>query len=59
LMQLIHQRPLSPDVLELNSMVKPHYKMPLGAVSSIMNRATGAALSVGGHYEHKCLQVQC
>jgi len=40
-------------------MVKPHYKMPLGAVSSIMNRATGAALSVGGHYEHKCLQVQC
>jgi succinate dehydrogenase (ubiquinone) cytochrome b560 subunit len=44
--QLINKRPLSPDVFELNSL-QPHYKMPWGAMSSIMNRATGAALSVG------------
>jgi succinate dehydrogenase (ubiquinone) cytochrome b560 subunit len=44
--QLINKRPLSPDVFELNSM-QPHYKMPWGAMSSIMNRATGAALSAG------------
>jgi len=47
LLQLIHKRPLSPDVFELNSL-QPHYKMPWGAMSSIMNRATGAALSAGG-----------
>lgn len=45
-LQLINKRPLSPDVFELNSM-QPHYKMPWGALSSIMNRATGAALSAG------------
>lgn len=45
-LQLIHKRPLSPDVFELNSL-QPHYKMPWGAMSSIMNRATGATLSVG------------
>eukprot|EP00879_Flechtneria_rotunda_P001654 GHRR01001814.1.p1 GENE.GHRR01001814.1~~GHRR01001814.1.p1 ORF type:complete len:206 (+),score=54.79 GHRR01001814.1:134-751(+) len=44
--ELLHKRPLSPDVLELGSL-QPHYKMPWGAVSSIMNRATGTALSVG------------
>lgn len=40
------KRPLSPHVFELNS-VKPHYKMPAGAISSITNRATGFALSLG------------
>ncbi|KAF6260667.1 succinate dehydrogenase subunit b560 [Scenedesmus sp. NREL 46B-D3] len=45
--QLINKRPLSPDVFELGSVTQPHYKMPWGAVSSIANRATGAALSAG------------
>lgn len=44
--ELIQKRPLSPDVFELDKMA-PHYKMPWGAMSSIMNRATGAALSAG------------
>lgn len=44
--QLIKKRPLSPDVLEIDNKT-PHYKFPLGALSSIMNRVTGAVLSVG------------
>lgn len=44
--ELIQKRPLSPDVFELDKLA-PHYKMPWGAISSIGNRATGAALSVG------------
>ncbi|KAF8067356.1 sdhC [Scenedesmus sp. PABB004] len=42
---LIQKRPLSPDVFELGNALQPHYKMPWGAISSIANRATGAALS--------------
>lgn len=44
--QLINKRPLSPDVFELDNKGM-HYKMPWGAISSIMNRGTGVALSVG------------
>jgi succinate dehydrogenase (ubiquinone) cytochrome b560 subunit len=43
---LTNKRPLSPDVFELGGL-QPHYKMPWGAVTSIANRATGAALSAG------------
>jgi hypothetical protein len=46
--QLIKKRPLSPDVLEIDGK-SPHYKFPLGAISSIVNRVTGVALSVGKH----------
>ncbi|KAG1673289.1 hypothetical protein FOA52_002569 [Chlamydomonas sp. UWO 241] len=45
-LQRIKVRPLSPDVLEIDGK-SAHYKMPLGALSSIANRATGVALSVG------------
>lgn len=45
-MDLIKKRPLSPDVLEIDNKT-PHYKFPWGAISSITNRVTGAALSVG------------
>lgn len=51
--QLINKRPLSPDVFELGSMTQPHYKMPWGALSSIANRATGAALSAGGQQQQQ------
>jgi hypothetical protein len=54
--QLINKRPLSPDVFELGSVTQPHYKMPWGALSSIANRATGAALSAG---EQQQLTVAC
>lgn len=47
--QLINKRPLSPDVIEIDGK-SPHYKFPLGAISSITNRATGVALSVGGYW---------
>jgi hypothetical protein len=40
-------------VFELGSMTQPHYKMPWGAVSSIANRATGAALSAGEQQQHQ------
>ena len=45
--ELLASRPLSPHVFEIDSMTQPHYKMPLGAVSSITNRVTGVMLSVG------------
>mmetsp|Transcript_15670 Transcript_15670/g.32690 ORF Transcript_15670/g.32690 Transcript_15670/m.32690 type:complete len:203 (+) Transcript_15670:28-636(+) len=45
-LELIKKRPLSPDVLEIDGKT-PHYKFPLGALSSIVNRVTGVALSVG------------
>jgi succinate dehydrogenase (ubiquinone) cytochrome b560 subunit len=45
-LDLIQKRPLSPDVIEIDGKA-PHYKFPLGAVSSITNRVTGVALSVG------------
>lgn len=49
--QLIKKRPLSPDVLEIDGKT-PHYKFPLGALSSIVNRATGVALTVGERRIH-------
>lgn len=45
-LDLINKRPLSPDVFEMDNRT-PHYKFPLGALSSITNRVTGVALSVG------------
>lgn len=45
-MRLVDKRPLSPDVLEVGGK-QLHYAMPLGALSSIANRVTGTALSVG------------
>lgn len=45
-LQRTHERPLSPDVLEIDNKSQ-HYKFPLGALSSITNRVTGVALSVG------------
>jgi hypothetical protein len=42
----VKKRPLSPDVFEID-MKGAHYKFPWGAISSIMNRATGVALSAG------------
>lgn len=41
------KRPLAPDVFEID-MKGPHYKFPFGAITSVMNRATGVALSAGG-----------
>eukprot|EP00967_Tisochrysis_lutea_P081956 scaffold113400_cov22-Tisochrysis_lutea.AAC.3 len=46
LLQRIHHRPLSPDVLEIDGK-HMHYKFPWGPLSSIANRVTGVALSVG------------
>jgi len=43
---LVAKRPLSPHVFEIEEN-KFHYKMPLGALSSVTNRATGVMLSVG------------
>lgn len=45
-MQLLAKRPVSPHVFEIDGR-QPHYKFPVGAISSITNRATGVALSVG------------
>lgn len=45
-LERIKKRPLSPDVVGLDGK-SPHYKFPLGALSSITIRATGVALSVG------------
>lgn len=45
--KLLQKRPVSPDVFELNSTTKMHYKMPWGALSSIANRGTGAVLTGG------------
>lgn len=45
-LNLIKKRPLSPDVIDVDGK-HPHYKFPWGALSSITNRATGVALSVG------------
>ncbi|CAD7700750.1 unnamed protein product [Ostreobium quekettii] len=43
---LTAKRPLSPDVFELGDW-KPHYKFPIGALSSITNRGAGMVLSAG------------
>jgi succinate dehydrogenase (ubiquinone) cytochrome b560 subunit len=45
-LDLVAKRPVSPHVFEITG-VQPHYKFPLGAISSITNRATGCMLSVG------------
>ncbi|GBF94483.1 succinate dehydrogenase subunit b560 [Raphidocelis subcapitata] len=44
--ELVKKRPLAPDVFEID-MKGPHYKFPFGAISSVMNRVTGVALSAG------------
>lgn len=46
LLQLAAKRPVSPHVFEIDGK-SMHYKMPVNAVSSIVNRATGVALSAG------------
>ena len=45
-LDLVAKRPLSPHVFEIDYK-SMHYKFPLGAISSVTNRATGAMLSVG------------
>lgn len=42
----VEKRPVSPHVFEIGNKGF-HYRMPLNAISSITNRATGVALSVG------------
>jgi len=44
--QLAAKRPVSPHVFEIDGK-SMHYKMPVNAISSIINRATGVALSAG------------
>lgn len=46
MLQSLKKRPLSPDVIDLDGK-HPHYVFPWGALSSITNRVTGVALSVG------------
>lgn len=45
-MQRIQHRPMSPDVLTLDGK-QLHYKLPIGAISSIANRVSGVGMSVG------------
>ena len=45
-LQRVKKRPVSPHVFETDG-TKFHYAMPINAVTSIMNRATGVALTVG------------
>lgn len=49
LCQLVHKRPLSPDVFDIG-MKSAHYAFPYGALSSITNRVTGVVLSGGMIY---------
>jgi succinate dehydrogenase (ubiquinone) cytochrome b560 subunit len=42
----VAKRPVSPHVFEIDNK-HFHYKMPLGAISSVTNRATGVMLSLG------------
>ena len=46
-MQRLEKRPISPHVFEIDNPTKFHYAMPVNAISSIANRATGVMLSVG------------
>lgn len=46
LLQRVKKRPVSPHVFETDG-AKFHYKMPINATTSIINRATGVALTVG------------
>lgn len=45
-LQLVHKRPLSPDVVDINGK-SAHYKFQPNAISSIVNRITGVTLSFG------------
>lgn len=45
-MQRLLKRPVSPHVFEIDGK-SMHYKMPINAISSITNRATGVALTTG------------
>lgn len=45
-LQFLKTRPLSPDVIGLDGKSR-HYNFPWAALSSITNRVTGVALSVG------------
>jgi hypothetical protein len=45
--QLVAKRPVSPHVFEIDNK-SFHYKMPVNALTSVTNRFTGVALSVGG-----------
>lgn len=44
--QRLKRRPVSPHVFEIDGK-SFHYKMPVNALSSIVNRATGVALTTG------------
>ena len=46
LVQRVKKRPVSPHVFEADGS-KFHYAMPINAITSILNRATGVALTVG------------
>ncbi len=46
------KRPVSPHVFEIDGKGM-HYKMPINAVTSIMNRVTGTALTVGERTANK------
>ncbi|CAK0755078.1 hypothetical protein CVIRNUC_002346 [Coccomyxa viridis] len=45
-LERVKKRPVSPHVFETDG-AKFHYKMPINATTSIINRATGVALTVG------------
>ncbi|CAL5227431.1 g10394 [Coccomyxa viridis] len=45
-LERVKKRPVSPHVFEADG-TKFHYAMPINAITSIMNRATGVALTVG------------
>jgi succinate dehydrogenase (ubiquinone) cytochrome b560 subunit len=45
-LDLVAKRPLSPHVFEIDHK-HMHYKMPLTAISSILNRVTGVMMSAG------------
>ncbi len=46
------KRPVSPHVFEIDGKGM-HYKMPINAVTSITNRVTGTALTVGERTANK------
>ena len=49
-MQRLLKRPVSPHVFEIDGK-SMHYKMPINAISSITNRATGVAMTAGEQQE--------
>ena len=46
-LELTKKRPLSPDLFKVGTTATPHYKMPPAAISSIVNRVTGLAMTGG------------